>query len=107
MDLCSNPDGTKIVVLTDHTDKNGKSKILEQCSLPLTGAKVVSRIITELVSAPAIPEALLTFKQAVFDVDRVKGGLTLLEHAPGVSVDEIKQKTGAKFIVSDNLKPME
>jgi 3-oxoacid CoA-transferase len=51
MDLCSNPDGTKIVVLTDHTDKNGKSKILEQCSLPLTGAKVVSRIITELVRA--------------------------------------------------------
>ena len=50
MDLVSNPANTKIIVLTDHTDKNGKSKIVDTCSLPLTGAKVVSRIITELVS---------------------------------------------------------
>ena len=45
--------------------------------------------------------------QCVFEVDRKKGGLTLTELAPGVEVDEVKQKTGAKFEVSDNLKQME
>ena len=50
MDLVSNPDQTKIVVLTDHVDKNGVSKIQQECSLPLTGARCVSTIITELVS---------------------------------------------------------
>lgn len=49
MDLVSNPDHTRIVVLTDHVDKNGLPKIVQQCTLPLTGAKVVSRIITDLV----------------------------------------------------------
>lgn len=49
MDLVSNPDETKIVVLTDHVDKNGRPKIVQNCSLPLTGAKVVSTIITDLV----------------------------------------------------------
>ena len=50
MDLVSNPDATKIVVLTDHVDKYGTPKIVEQCSLPLTGARCVSTIITDLVS---------------------------------------------------------
>lgn len=50
MDLVSNPDATKIVVLTDHVDKNGRPKIVQNCSLPLTGARVVSTIITDLVS---------------------------------------------------------
>lgn len=50
MDLVSNPDETKIVVLTDHVDKNGRPKILKNCSLPLTGARCVSTIITDLVS---------------------------------------------------------
>lgn len=50
MDLVSNPDATRIVVLTDHVDKYGKAKIVQQCDLPLTGARVVSRIITDLVS---------------------------------------------------------
>jgi 3-oxoacid CoA-transferase len=50
MDLVSNPDETKIVVLTDHVDKKGKPKIVQNCTLPLTGAKVVSTIITDLVS---------------------------------------------------------
>lgn len=47
------------------------------------------------------------FSQAVFDVDRVRGGLTLIETAPGVGVDEIKQKTGAKFAVAEPLGKME
>jgi 3-oxoacid CoA-transferase len=50
MDLVSNPDATKIVVLTDHVDKKGKPKIVQNCTLPLTGARVVSTIITDLVS---------------------------------------------------------
>jgi 3-oxoacid CoA-transferase len=45
--------------------------------------------------------------QCVFEVDRAKGGLTLTELAPGVEVDEIKKKTGAKFAVADNIKSME
>ena len=50
MDLVSNPDETKIVVLTDHVDKNGRPKIVQHCTLPLTGARCVSTIITDLVS---------------------------------------------------------
>jgi len=63
MDLVSNPDNTKIVVATDHVAKDGKSKIVEQCSLPLTGAKVVSTIITDLVSAHSLPGPSFTDKR--------------------------------------------
>lgn len=55
MDLVSNPDQTKIVVATDHVDKYGKSKIVQECALPLTGARCVSTIITDLVS-PGLSE---------------------------------------------------
>jgi len=92
MDLVSNPDETMIIVLTDHVDKYGEPKIVQNCTLPLTGARVVSRIITDL---------------CVFDVDRKQGGLTLIELAPGVEVDEIKQKTDAEFAIADNLGRME
>lgn len=92
MDLVSNPDQTKIVVLTDHTAKDGSPKIVQECDLPLTGARCASTIITEL---------------AVFQVDRVNGGLTLTETAPDVSIEEIKKKTGATFAVADELKTME
>jgi 3-oxoacid CoA-transferase len=50
MDLVSNPEKTKVVVLMEHTDKKGGAKILKQCDFPLTGKQCVSRIITELVS---------------------------------------------------------
>ncbi|MBE3049711.1 3-oxoacid CoA-transferase subunit B [Candidatus Bathyarchaeota archaeon] len=50
MDLVSNPDGTKIVVATEHVAKDGSAKIVQVCGLPLTGARVVSTIITDLVS---------------------------------------------------------
>ncbi len=75
----------------EHTAKNGSSKILKECSLPLTGKNVVSLIITEL---------------AVFEVCRDKG-LTLIEKAPGVTVEEIKSKTDAPFCVSENLIDMQ
>lgn len=52
MDLVSNPEATKIIVTTDHCDKKGNPKILDKCSLPLTGSRCVSMIITELVSRP-------------------------------------------------------
>ncbi|KAJ3494990.1 hypothetical protein NLG97_g3711 [Lecanicillium saksenae] len=92
MDLVANPDNTKIVVATEHVAKDGSAKIVQDCSLPLTGARVVSTIITDL---------------CVFQVDRKAGGLTLTELAPGVTVDEIRSKTDAAFTVSDSLKEME
>ncbi|TQV92067.1 succinyl-CoA:3-ketoacid-coenzyme A transferase subunit A [Cordyceps javanica] len=88
MDLVANPDNTKIVVATEHVAKDGTPKIVQDCSLPLTGARVVSTIITDLV-------------------DRKKGGLTLTELAPGVTIDEVESKTDAKFTVSSDLKKME
>ena len=88
MDLVSNPDQTKIVVATDHVDKNGRSKIVEDCALPLTGKSVVSTIITDL---------------CVFQVDRKKGALTLTELADGVTLEEVKSKTDASFTVSSHI----
>lgn len=85
MDLVSNPDETKVIVVMDHIDKYGKPKIKQECSLPLTGVRVISRIITDL---------------AVFDVDREKGGLTLIELAEGVKVEEVQEKTGCEFKVA-------
>lgn len=82
MDLVSSPDHTKVVVLTDHVDKNGRSKIKQDVKLPLTGARCVSRIITDL---------------CVFDVDRQAAELTLVELMPGVTLQEVEQKTDAKF----------
>jgi 3-oxoacid CoA-transferase len=92
MDLVSNPDKTKIVVATEHVAKDGSSKVVQVCTLPLTGARVVSTIITDL---------------CVFQVDRGVGALMLTEIAPGVEVDEVKAKTDAKFVVADDLKLME
>ncbi|KAK3313068.1 hypothetical protein B0H66DRAFT_385155 [Apodospora peruviana] len=92
MDLVSNPDNTKIVVATEHVAKDGSSKIVQSCSLPLTGARVVSTIITDL---------------CVFEVDRKRGTLTLTEIAPGIDVDYVKSRTDATFDVADKLKTME
>lgn len=92
MDLVSNPDNTKIVVATEHVAKDGTSKVVQSCSLPLTGARVVSTIITDL---------------AVFQVDRKKGTLTLTEIAPGIDVEHVKSKTDATFTVAEELLVME
>ena len=92
MDLVSNPEQTKIVCLTDHVDKYGKSKVVQECSLPLTGARVVSTIITDL---------------CVFQVDLKDGGLTLTELAESVTVEDIKAKTDASFKVAKDIQSME
>ncbi|CRK31028.1 hypothetical protein BN1723_003758 [Verticillium longisporum] len=92
MDLVSNPEGTKIVVATEHVAKDGSAKVVQSCSLPLTGANVVSTIITDL---------------CVFEVDREAGKLTLTEIAPGVELEEVQAKTDAQFTVAKDLKVME
>lgn len=106
MDLVSNPSMTKVVVTMEHTDKKGRPKILKQCEFPLTGKACVSRIITDLVS-PSIRlmRYLLTRLQCVFDVDFTEG-LTLVELADGVTVDEVRSKTGAEFKEAAEIKPM-
>jgi 3-oxoacid CoA-transferase subunit B len=76
----------RVVVIMDHTNKAGESKLLKECSLPLTGTGCVDRIITTL---------------GVFDV--VEGGLKLVELAPGVTLDEIAQATEASYKVADSV----
>ncbi|SCV69890.1 BQ2448_1284 [Microbotryum intermedium] len=88
MDLVSNPEKTKVVVVMDHVAKGGKHKILDTCTLPLTGVNCVSQIITDL---------------CVFDIDRANKKMILSELQPGVTVEDVRKATGAKFDVADNL----
>ncbi len=88
MDLVSS--GSRVVVTMEHVAKGGGHKILDSCSLPLTGKRVVDRIITDM---------------CVMDI--TEGGLKLVEIGDGISVEDITAATGAKFTVCDNLKSMD
>jgi 3-oxoacid CoA-transferase subunit B len=77
----------RIVVLTEHTARDGSPKIVDRCSLPLTGVKVVDRIISDL---------------AVFDV--TDAGLLLRRLAPGITVAEIRAKTEPAFAIAPELE---
>jgi 3-oxoacid CoA-transferase B subunit len=78
----------KVVVLMEHT-AGGKPKLLQQCNLPLTGARVVDMVITEL---------------AVFEIARRgETRVTLLELAPEVTLDEVRAKTEAEYTIANTL----
>lgn len=72
-----------------HQDKHGRPKIKAKCDLPITGAKCVHTIVTEL---------------AIFDVDHEKG-LTLREYNPNSSIEDIKSKTGCDFQIGKDCGP--
>ena len=76
----------RVIVVMEHVNKHGESKIKKECTLPLTGQGVVHRLITDL---------------AVFDF--TDNGMVLIETMEGVTVDEVKEKTEANFIISPNL----
>ncbi len=77
----------RVVVVMEHTNKAGESKVLPQCTLPLTGKACVDLVVTDL---------------AVFEVDRGRG-MRLIELAPGVSLDEVRSKTTAAFTEAPTL----
>ena len=79
----------RVVVVMDHANKHGQSKVLKACTLPLTGTGVVSRIITDL---------------CVFDVKPDGAGLELIELADGVTLEEVASKTEATYTVAEGLK---
>ncbi|PSL50129.1 3-oxoacid CoA-transferase subunit B [Chitinophaga niastensis] len=87
MDLVAS--AKNIIVAMMHTNPKGESKLLPQCSLPLTGVNCVKKIVTDL---------------AVLDV--TPAGFKLLERAPGVSVEEIRSKTAGKLIIEGDIPEM-
>jgi 3-oxoacid CoA-transferase/3-oxoacid CoA-transferase subunit B len=88
MDLVAS--AKNIIVAMQHTSRDGESKLLTECSLPITGLKCVKKIVTNL---------------AVLEVQN-GGGFKLIERAPGVSVDEIKKATSGKLIVEGEVPEM-
>ncbi|WP_312150555.1 3-oxoacid CoA-transferase subunit B [Empedobacter sp.] len=88
MDLVASADN--IIVAMQHVNKAGESKLLKECTLPLTGIKCVKKIVTELAVLEVLP----------------KGGFKLLERAPGISVEDIKNETEGKLIIEGEIPEM-
>ena len=84
MDLVAGADN--IIVTMTHASKNGESKLLPRCSLPLTGAGCIRRVLTDL---------------AYLEIE--DGAFVLRERAPGISVEEIKQKTAGRLVIPDHV----
>jgi 3-oxoacid CoA-transferase subunit B len=87
MDLVAS--ARRVIVAMEHTTKDGRSKILHRCTLPITGLKVVDTIATEMAWIRVTP-----------------GGLLLEEIAPGLSVEEVQRATEAPLTISDHLREM-
>ena len=88
MDLVASADN--IIVAMMHTNKAGESKLLEECSLPLTGVNCVKKVVTNLAVLDILPE----------------GGFKLIERAPGISIDMIKNATRGNLIVDGDIPEM-
>lgn len=89
MDLVATADN--IIVAMQHCSKDGQSKLLKSCTLPLTGIRCVKKIVSDLAVLEVLPE----------------GGFLLLERAPGVSVEEIASKTEGKLIIKGEIPEMQ
>lgn len=87
MDLVAS--AKNIIVAMQHVNKANESKLLKQCTLPLTGARCVKKVVTELAVIDVTPQ-----------------GFKLLETAPGVSVDQVKNATEGRLIVEGNIPEM-
>ena len=88
MDLVAS--AKNIIVAMQHVSKDGKSKLLKECTLPITGLKCVKKIVTELAVLEVMPQ----------------GGFRLLERAPGISVEEIKAATEGKLVIEGEIPEM-
>lgn len=88
MDLVASAEN--IIVAMQHCSREGKSKLLKKCTLPITGIKCVRKIVTDLAVLKVLPE----------------GGFKLLERAPGVSVEEIKSKTEGRLVIESEIPEM-
>lgn len=88
MDLVAS--AKNIIVAMQHCSKEGASKLLKNCSLPITGLRCVKKIVTDLAVLDVLPQ----------------GGFKLLERAPGISVDEIKKATEGKLIIEGEIPEM-
>lgn len=79
-----------IIVAMQHTNRAGESKLLSKCTLPLTGVNCITKIVTDL---------------GVFDV--TEDGFCCIEYAPGVTIEEIKEKTAGRLTIADDVKEIE
>jgi 3-oxoacid CoA-transferase subunit B len=86
MDLVAS--AKNIIVAMQQTNREGESKLLSECSLPLTGKKCISKIVTNL---------------GVYEIDQENGGFILLERAPGVSIEDIRKATSGRLIVKRDI----
>ncbi|MGB3181805.1 MAG: 3-oxoacid CoA-transferase subunit B [Cyclobacteriaceae bacterium] len=89
MDLVASAEN--IIVAMQHRSRSGQSKLLKDCTLPITGINCVKKIVTDMAVLDVLPE----------------GGFRLIERAPGVSVEEIKEATAGKLVVDGDIPEMD